>query len=603
MWAADIYENIVSYSMYTDEDTLKMPEVGSLYFEVQGDEKYPKSSLEIEQFATENLNVPIFRKYYYADNVEYEIKDEELLEINEYNTQDGYIQYKLEAKKAGTTSVRFCMKDTGYVLGEYNITVIPHSLITDIQKPESVIIDRYREWDYQEEGEDYGDYPELEMTWDNGKVTKESVQYAGLIKEGDNYLEPDFSDLKYKYQSLDKLFDKAESEYNAQKKITVNVHEIVERVIEPTNTVFETIQDVPELDFNVKIVYDDGTVKEDHRIYQHGIENTENKGERKVVVFNGVGEEIHSFLIKILNDDEYFDSYLEITKLPDKLEYYEGEEVDLTGGLAFAQDWKTRSGAANIDMAGSSIKVGDYSKTEGVQSIPISFAFENGNVLTTSFDVTYIKKPTEAIEPTQQSEEPTQQSEEPTQQSEEPTQQSEEPTQQSEEPTQQSEEPTQQSEEPTKQSEEPTQQSEEPTKQGEEPTKQSEEPTQQSEEPTQQSEEPTQQSEEPTKSSVKNVNNTVDKTKNNTLNSGTSNIGGNLITSNVVDTNKSRSNAVITPVLSNNVYESNNSAKVATNKTSPQTGDKSLTPLWITIAGTSAGVLATAVIAKRKKKI
>ena len=40
-----------------------------------------------------------------------------------------------------------------------------------------------------------------------------------------------------------------------------------------------------------------------------------------------------------------------------------------------------------------------------------------------------------------------------------------------------------------------------------------------------------------------------------------------------------------------------------TNKTAPQTGDKSLTPLWITIAGTSAGVLATAVIAKRKKKI
>lgn len=41
----------------------------------------------------------------------------------------------------------------------------------------------------------------------------------------------------------------------------------------------------------------------------------------------------------------------------------------------------------------------------------------------------------------------------------------------------------------------------------------------------------------------------------------------------------------------------------ATNKAAPQTGDNSNTPLWITIAGASAGVLMTAVIAKRKKRI
>ena len=41
----------------------------------------------------------------------------------------------------------------------------------------------------------------------------------------------------------------------------------------------------------------------------------------------------------------------------------------------------------------------------------------------------------------------------------------------------------------------------------------------------------------------------------------------------------------------------------ATNKTAPQTGYNSNMQLWITIVGVSAGVLATAVIAKRKKKI
>ena len=35
----------------------------------------------------------------------------------------------------------------------------------------------------------------------------------------------------------------------------------------------------------------------------------------------------------------------------------------------------------------------------------------------------------------------------------------------------------------------------------------------------------------------------------------------------------------------------------------PQTGERSNIPLWLSIAGTSAGVAATAIIAKRKKKI
>ena len=40
----------------------------------------------------------------------------------------------------------------------------------------------------------------------------------------------------------------------------------------------------------------------------------------------------------------------------------------------------------------------------------------------------------------------------------------------------------------------------------------------------------------------------------------------------------------------------------ATNKNTPQTGDKNNTPLWITIAGASAGVLTTAVIARKRKR-
>ena len=47
--------------------------------------------------------------------------------------------------------------------------------------------------------------------------------------------------------------------------------------------------------------------------------------------------------------------------------------------------------------------------------------------------------------------------------------------------------------------------------------------------------------------------------------------------------------------------EANNSFSSSA-KTAPQTGDRSNIPLWLTIAGASAGVAATAIIAKRKKK-
>ena len=57
--------------------------------------------------------------------------------------------------------------------------------------------------------------------------------------------------------------------------------------------------------------------------------------------------------------------------------------------------------------------------------------------------------------------------------------------------------------------------------------------------------------------------------------------------------------SVITPKVNDTKAENSVIAPV---KKAPETGDKNNTPLWITIAGASAGVLTTAVIARKRKR-
>ncbi len=291
---------------------------------------------------------------------------------------------------------------TGVVLGDTLNTDDTHSLITDIQKPEPIVIERYRWRNYYEEGEWYLDYFDLDMTWDNGEVTKETVKYDGTVKKGDNYIDPDFSSLTYKYPELDKLFDKDETEYDAQKKVTVIVHEVVDIIIEePEKTVFETAQDARDYDWNIKrtLVYDDGTESEDYRDEFYLVEENGKKGERKVLICVGEDEEIEtigSFIIKINNDYEFLENSLEITKLPDKLEYYEGEEVDFTGGRVLYYDRTDRN---EITLWMEDMDIGDYDKTEGVQTVPLYYEFLDDEVLSVSFDVTYKKKDMEETDP------------------------------------------------------------------------------------------------------------------------------------------------------------------------------------------------------------
>lgn len=70
---------------------------------------------------------------------------------------------------------------------------------------------------------------------------------------------------------------------------------------------------------------------------------------------------------------------------------------------------------------------------------------------------------------------------------------------------------------------------------------------------------------------------------------------------NPVSSNKLHANSLVNPAQANKLVDSNVVTPAA--KMAPQTGDRSNIPLWLTIAGASAGVAATAIIAKRKKKI
>lgn len=135
----------------------------------------------------------------------------------------------------------------------------------------------------------------------------------------------------------------------------------------------------------------------------------------------------------------------------------------------------------------------------------------------------------------------------------------------------------------------------EPTNQSEDPTQSTEETSQSTEDPTTASNETTQASDDKTKDNTETINtdnNNSTSNSGNKTNNSTTNSGNKTATTNVASGTKTQANTPATQIVASNT----------SNATSPQTGDKKNTGVWITIAGAAIATMGTAFALRRKKK-
>lgn len=101
------------------------------------------------------------------------------------------------------------------------------------------------------------DYSEdLKVIWSNGEETTETFKFSGIIGDGDNMLDPDYSSMDSNKRSNEKNVQKLNA---VKKKVKVITHKISDyQFTEPAVVTFETVKDVNYSGAQFELTYDDG---------------------------------------------------------------------------------------------------------------------------------------------------------------------------------------------------------------------------------------------------------------------------------------------------------------------------------------------------------